>query len=64
MSVVYGVHCTIFISRELNDLLEESMKYSNRSKIDELELRVSDHIRKYSSISASGETKERGGDGG
>ena len=63
MSDVYGVHCTVFIPSELNKLIEESMKHSKRSKIDDIELRIADHIRKYSSISASGDTKERVNDG-
>lgn len=63
MSDVYGVHCVVFIPSELNKLIEESMKYSKRSKTDEIELRITDHIRKYSSISASGDTKERASDG-
>lgn len=53
------VHCTVLISGNENKLIEISMKDSNRSKKAEAELRLADHINRYSSIEVIGKATKR-----
>lgn len=45
------VHITIQLSEESNRLLSEAAKRSKRKKIQEVMLRIEDHLNRYQSIS-------------
>ena len=45
------VHITIQLSEESNKLLSESATRSKRKKIQEVILRIEDHLHRYQSIS-------------
>ena len=47
------------IDEDINDLLNTSAAASNRSKRQEVYLRLKDHLIRYKAISAVGETLER-----
>ncbi|WP_216824521.1 TraY domain-containing protein [Candidatus Fukatsuia symbiotica] len=54
-----GTTVTCNIDATANQLLTRSAKQSKRSKKCESELRLEDHLRKFSSISAIGITENR-----
>lgn len=45
------VHITIQLSNEFNKLLSESAKRAKRRKIQEVVLRLEDHLKRFRSIS-------------
>ncbi|WP_299006890.1 TraY domain-containing protein [uncultured Shewanella sp.] len=59
MSEDKDVHCTVIISNSDNELIKRSMKESKRSKTAEAELRLADHINRYSSIEKVGKATKR-----
>jgi hypothetical protein len=49
-------HVTVCLEPKFNDLLNESCSRSERAKRREAQLRLSDHLVRYSSISEVGES--------
>ncbi|MGI2002073.1 TraY domain-containing protein [Shewanella frigidimarina] len=54
-----SVTCTIPLDGEVNQLITESAKLSGRSKKTEAAMRLKDHVLRFKSITAVGETTER-----
>lgn len=50
---------TVKISAEANDLLNQAIRKTNRTKRKEAELRLEDHITRFESITQLGQVTER-----